>query len=88
MYTQASLTSPRGSFGRVINQKSILDIRGFITKVLWYDGHLETYDGGAGGPTLVMGASMVIEWIRAIDECLRWELPGRTEAKIILKKLN
>lgn len=28
-------------------------------------------------PTLVMGASIVMEWIRAIDECLRCELPGR-----------
>ena len=25
--------------------------------------------------TLVMGASMVMEWILAMDECLRWELP-------------
>lgn len=45
----------------------------------------ETYDGAAGGHTLVMGASMVIEWIRAIDECLRWELPGRMEEKKIKK---
>lgn len=27
-------------------------------------------------PTLVMGASIVMEWIRAIEECLRCELPG------------
>lgn len=27
-------------------------------------------------PTLVMGASMVMEWILAIEECLRCELPG------------
>lgn len=45
------------------------------------------YDGDAGGLTLVMGASMVIEWMRAIDECLRWELPGKTKAKKI-KKIN
>jgi len=28
-----------------------------------------------GLPTLVMGASMVMEWIRAIDECRRCVLP-------------
>lgn len=71
---------PCGSFGRLINQKFILDIKGFITKVQWYDRPLIVYDNESGGPTLVMGASMVIEWIRAIDECLRCELPGRTEA--------
>lgn len=27
-------------------------------------------------PTLVMGASIVMEWIRAIEECLLCELPG------------
>lgn len=27
-------------------------------------------------PTLVIGASIVMEWIRAIEECLRCELPG------------
>lgn len=32
-------------------------------------------------PTLVMGASIVMEWIRAIDECLRCELPGRRREK-------
>lgn len=32
-------------------------------------------------PTLVMGASIVMEWIRAIDECLRCELPGRRRKK-------
>lgn len=33
-------------------------------------------DVGEGGePTLVMGASIVMEWIRAIEECLRCELP-------------
>lgn len=26
-------------------------------------------------PTLVIGASIVMEWIRAIEECLRCELP-------------
>lgn len=57
---------------------------------MWNEGKKRTYDGGAGGPTLVMGASMVIEWIRAIEECLRWELPGRVKAKTrkILNKLT
>lgn len=32
-------------------------------------------DGEGDEPTLVMGASMVMEWIRAIEECLRCELP-------------
>lgn len=32
-------------------------------------------------PTLVMGASMVMEWIRAIEECLRCELPGSVKGK-------
>lgn len=32
-------------------------------------------------PTLVMGASIVMEWIRAIDECLRCELPERRREK-------
>lgn len=34
-------------------------------------------DGEGDEPTLVMGASIVMEWIRAIEECLRCELPGR-----------
>lgn len=34
-------------------------------------------------PTLVMGASIVMEWIRAIDECLRCELPERRRKKKI-----
>lgn len=33
--------------------------------------------GGEDEPTLVMGASIVMEWIRAIEECLRCELPVR-----------
>lgn len=32
-------------------------------------------------PTLVMGASIVMEWIRAIEECLLCELPGRRDKK-------
>lgn len=48
--------------------------------MLSYDRPLIAYDNESGGPTLVIGASMVIEWIRAIDECLRCELPGRAEA--------
>lgn len=32
---------------------------------------------GGDEPTLVMGASIVMEWIRAIEECLRCELPVR-----------
>lgn len=86
VYPQASLTqvSPRGSFSSGVNQKFILDIWGFMTKVLWYDWRLEAHDGE--GPTLVMGASMVIEWIRAIDECLLCELPGGTEAKQIIRE--
>lgn len=32
-------------------------------------------------PTLVMGASIVMEWIRAIEECLRCELPGGVKYK-------
>ena len=35
-------------------------------------------DGEGDVPTLVMGASIVMEWIRAIEECLRCELPART----------
>lgn len=34
-------------------------------------------DGEGAEPTLVMGASIVMEWIRAIEECLRCELPAR-----------
>lgn len=34
-------------------------------------------DGEGDEPTLVMGASIVMEWIRAIEECLRCELPDR-----------
>lgn len=71
---------PHGSFNSVINQVFILDIKGFITKALRYDRPLIPYDNESGEPTLVIGASMVIEWIRAIDECLRCELPGRAEA--------
>lgn len=36
-------------------------------------------DGEEDEPTLVMGASIVMEWIRAIEECLRCELPDRTK---------
>lgn len=32
-------------------------------------------------PTLVMGASIVMEWIRAIEECLRCELPDGVKYK-------
>ncbi len=32
---------------------------------------------GGDEPTLVMGASIVMEWIRAIEECLRCELPRK-----------
>lgn len=39
-------------------------------------------DGEGDEPTLVMGASIVMEWIRAIEECLRWELPGRMKKEI------
>lgn len=39
-------------------------------------------DGEGDEPTLVMGASIVMEWIRAIEECLRCELPGRMKKKI------
>lgn len=31
--------------------------------------------GEVSEPTLVMGASIVMEWILAMEECLRWELP-------------
>lgn len=34
-------------------------------------------DGEGHLRTLVMGASIVMEWIRAIEECLRCELPGK-----------
>lgn len=41
-------------------------------------------DGGEGDePTFVMGASIVMEWIRAIEECLRCELPDRKKKKDI-----
>lgn len=36
-------------------------------------------DGRGFEPTLVMGASIVMEWIRAIDECLLWEPPDRVK---------
>lgn len=34
-------------------------------------------------PTLVMGASIVMEWIRAMEECLLCELPDRRDEKKI-----
>lgn len=38
-------------------------------------------DGEQDEPTLVMGASIVMEWIRAIEECRRCELPVRMNKK-------
>lgn len=37
--------------------------------------------------TLVMGASIVMEWIRAIEECLRCELPGKMNLRKKKKKV-
>lgn len=47
------------------------------------DHMMDAWRGDREGdePTLVMGASIVMEWIRAIEECLRCELPGRMNKK-------
>lgn len=68
--------SPRGSFGSVITQ-------GLSHEMQSADHMMDAWRGDGEGdePTLVMGASIVMEWIRAIEECLRCELPGRLNKK-------
>lgn len=44
-------------------------------------------DGEGDEPTLVMGASIVMEWMRAIEECLRCELPGKKHCHVIKLEL-
>lgn len=44
--------------------------------------------GEVSEPTLVMGASIVMEWILAMEECLRWELPKNNNNNNNIRPIN